>query len=287
MVADGLGRRVRVPLRPERIVSLAPNVTDALLALGLGDRLAGITDFCRLPAETAPVTRVGGMLDPNLETIRALRPDLLVGSTSGNDPGFATQAAALGVPFYAVHTPDVESVLNSLRDLATALGEPDRGDRLRAALQRRLDTVARRVEARTQARVLFVVWGDPLVVPGRTAFLTDALRRAGGVSITADATGAWPAFDVELAIARAPEVILTTADSRSTVERLERDGAWREVPAIRLHRVHVIGDAIQQPGPRVVDGIEEVARLLHPGAFPGGDRGGAASNTAPAGGERR
>jgi len=270
LVADGLGRRVRIPVHPGRIVSLAPNVTDAILALGLVDRLVGITDFCRLPAGTPPVRRVGGMLDPDLETIRALRPDLLVGSTSGNDPGFATQAAALGLPFYALHAPDVESVLNSLQDLASSLGEPARGEELRAALQRRLDAVARRVEARSPARVLFVVWGDPLVVPGRTAFLTDALRRAGGVSITADAAAAWPAFDVELAIARAPEVILTTADSRSTVERLERDGAWREVPAVRLRRVHIVSDAIQQPGPRVVDGIEEAARCLHPEAFTDG-----------------
>ncbi len=282
LVLDGIGRGVQVPDDPRRIVSLAPNVTDALLALGMRDRLAGVSDFCRLPDGGGPVPRIGGMLDPDLETIRSLRPDLLVGSTSGNDPGFATQAAALGVPFYAVHTPDVESVLKSLRDLATALGEPGRGDQLCAALQRRLDAVAGRVGGRTPARVLFVVWGDPLVVPGRTAFLTDALRRAGGSSITADAAAAWPAFDVELAIARAPEVILTTADSRNTVDRLERDHSWREVPAVRLHRIHVVGDAIQQPGPRVVDGIEEIARLLHPEAFPDGGLSDAAANAGPA-----
>ena len=275
-VVDGLGRRIVLPAVPLRIVSLAPGVTGSLLALGFGDRLVGVSDFCRLPAGMAPVRRVGGILNPSLETIRALRPDLLIATTSGNDPNLASQAAALGLPLYTLHTPDIERALRSLGDLASALGDPARGERLESRLRRRLEAVQEQVRGLRPARVLFVVWGEPLLVPGGPSYLTDALSRAGGLSVTADAPSAWPAYDLESAIARRPEVILATAQNRALLERLSRDPAWAEVPAVRHGRVHVVSDALQEPGPGIVDGVEEAARLLHPEAF---KEGGAQAGT--------
>ena len=267
MERDGLGRRVAVPRRPERVVSLAPSVTASLLALGAVDRVVGVSDFCELPPGTTPVARVGGMLNPSLETIRGLRPDLLIGTTSGNDPSLARQAGALGLPLYTIDTPDVERVLGALHDLARLLGDEKRGDIVVGGLRSRLEAVRSRVAGRRPPRLLFIVWGDPLVVPGRSAFLTDALTRAGGDSVTADAPAAWPAFDVESAITRAPEVILTTPENRGLLDRLRRDAAWGKVPALLAGRLVVVSEAIEQPGPEVVSGIEEVARALHPGAF--------------------
>jgi len=271
-VVDGLGHRIVLPAVPRRIVSLAPGVTGSLLALGFGDRLVGVSDFCRLPAGMAPVRRVGGMLNPSLETISALRPDLLIATTSGNDPNLAGQTAALGLPLYTLHTPDIERALRSLADLASVLGDPGRGERLESQLRRRLEAVQERVRGLRPARVLFVVWGEPLLVPGGSSYLTDALSRAGGLSVTADAPSAWPTFDLESAIARRPEVILATMQNRALVERLSRDPAWADVPAVRRGRVHVVSDALQEPGPGIVDGVEEAARLLHPEAF---EKGGA------------
>jgi iron complex transport system substrate-binding protein len=268
VVRDGLGRPVTVPLRPQRIVSLAPSVTDSLLVLGAESRIVGVSDFCELPPGTRVIARVGGMLNPSLETIRGLEPDLLIGTTSGNDPSLGRQAATLGLPLYTIHTPDVDRVLEALRDLARILGEEPRADDRVGRLRSRLEAVRARVSKRRPPRVLFVVWGDPLVVPGRSAFLTDALARSGGDSITADAPAAWPAFDVESAIARAPEVILTTPRNRAFLDRLRHDPAWAHVPAIRTGGLVVLSVAIEQPGPRVISGIEEAARALHPDAFP-------------------
>jgi iron complex transport system substrate-binding protein len=266
-VVDGVGRQVAVPVRPERIVSLAPSVTDALFALDFGDRVVGVSDFCRPPATGRPIARVGGVLTPALETIRALRPDLLVASSSGNDPGLAPQAEALGLPLYTMHAPDIPGTLAAIRALAGALGEAGRGDRLATGLEERLARVETRVAGRPRPRLLFVVYGEPLVVPGRAAFLTDALRRAGADSITAAVPGAWPSYDLEAAVASAPEVIMTTAPNAPVAARLRRDPAWAAVPAVRRGRVLVVGEAIQQPGPGMIDGIEEVARALHPGVF--------------------
>lgn len=269
-VRDGLGRRIEVPLHPRRIVSLAPSVTDSLFALGAQDRVVGVSDFCELPAGSAAIPRVGGLLNPSLETIRGLQPDLLIGTTSGNDPSLERQAAALGIPLYTLDTPDVGRVLSALRDLAAVLGDASIGGGPADRLQVRLDTVRAAVSRRPRPRVLFIVWGEPLVVPGGSSFLTDALARSGGESITADAPAAWPSFDVESAIARGPEVILTTPQNRAYLDRVGRDPAWASVPAVREGRLIVVSEAIERPGPRVVAGIEEVARALHPGAFPDG-----------------
>ncbi len=285
-----------LPANPRRIVSLAPNVTDALFALGFGGRVVGVTDFCKPPGDSRGIARVGGMSNPSLETLRALSPDLLIASSSGNEPALSSQAAALGLPLYTVHTPDVEGTLRAMVDLAAALGDRPRGERLVAGLRARLDDVERRVGGFRPARVLFLVWGDPLVVPGRSAYLTDALGRSGGLSVTRDAPGAWPAFDLESAVVRAPEVILTVPPNAAMVERLRRDPAWMSVPAVRNGRIHVVSEAIEEPGPRVVQGIEEVARLLHPGAFESqkpaaaGRKGGepcGPGGTRTAGGSRR
>jgi iron complex transport system substrate-binding protein len=269
IVRDGLGREVSLPHEPRRIVSLAPSVTETLFALGLGDRVVGVSDFCEPPPSAGSIPRVGGMLNPSLETIKALRPDLLIATTSGNDPSLASQAEALALPLYVLDTPDVERTLLALESLGTAIGAGAGARTLADDLRGRLASIASRVERLRPPRVLFIVWGEPLVVPGKAAFVTDALRRAGGASVTAEAPGAWPAFDLEAAVASEPEVILMTKENRPLAEKLRGDPAWTTVPAVRSGRVRVVSDAIQRPGPRVVSGIEEVARVLHPEAFPG------------------
>jgi iron complex transport system substrate-binding protein len=261
-----LGRPLTVPANPRRLVSLAPGVTETLLALGFGDHLVGVSDFCVLPDDTAGIPRVGGLLTPDFETIRGLHPDLLVGTTSGNDPGLASQAEALGLPLYTLHTPDVARVLESLERLGGLLGDPPRGARAAEEMRRRLRVVEARVSGRPAPRVLFVIWSEPLVVPGAGAFLTDAIRLAGGASVTADVPTPHPTYSVESAVARAPEVIFTTADNAAVAAALRVDPGWAAVPAVSRGRIHVLDDAVVRPGPGVVAGIEEMSRILHPAA---------------------
>ena len=267
-VRDGLGRTVVLKGPPRRIVTLAPNATDTIAALGLGDRLVGVSDFCDPPPEAGNVRRIGGLLTPDLEAIRALQPDLLVGSTSGNDPGLAAQATALGLPLFILNAENVAQVLDGIADLGTAIGETGRAQALLKDLRARLDAVEARVGGRPRPRVLYIVWGDPLVVPGAKAFLTDAIRRAGGDSVTDDAPAAHPTYSIEAAIARAPEVILTSEYNRADADKLRADPAWQSVPAVASGRVYVVGDELVRPGPAVVAGIEEMARRLHPGTSP-------------------
>ena len=267
-VRDGLGRLVVIPAPPRRIVTLAPNATDTIAALGLGDRLVGVSDFCQPPQEAKNVKRVGGLLTPDLEVIRALKPDLLVGSTSGNDPGLASEAQALGIPLFILNAETVKQVLEGIGGLGVALGEQAKATALVQSLSARLEAVDRRVAGRPRPRVLYIVWGDPLVVPGAKAFLTDAIRRAGGDSVTDDAPAAHPTYSIEAAIARSPEVILTSEYNRADAEKLKKDPAWQSVPAVASGKVYVVGDELVRPGPAIVSGIEEMARRLHPGTAP-------------------
>ncbi|HYV17699.1 MAG TPA: helical backbone metal receptor [Verrucomicrobiae bacterium] len=267
-VRDGLGRLVVIPATPRRIVTLAPNATDTIAALGVGDRLVGVSDFCQPPPEAKEVKRVGGLLTPDLEVIRALKPDLLVGSTSGNDPGLASEAQALGIPLFILNAETVEQVLEGIGGLGAALGEQARATALVQNLKARLEAVDRRVAGRPRPRVLYIVWGDPLVVPGAKAFLTDAIRRAGGDSVTDDAPAAHPTYSIEAAIARSPEVILTSEYNRADAEKLKKDPAWQSVPAVASGKVYVVGDELVRPGPAIVGGIEEMARRLHPETAP-------------------
>jgi cobalamin transport system substrate-binding protein len=278
VVTDGLGRPVQVPRIPRRVVSLAPNVTDSIVALRFQDRLVGVTDFCTVPAGLT-VARIGGMLNPSLETIRSLRPDLLIATTSGNDPSMQVQAGSLGLPLFTEKTTDVEGTLRSLVEIADLLGDRTRGEALATDFRRRLQLVRERTASLPPPRVLYLVWGDPLVVPGRKAFLTDALRLAGAASVTADAPAAWPAFDLESVLSLAPDVILTAARNADLVKRLRSDPAWSRVPAVKAGKIDMVSDALEQPGPAVVPAIEELARLLHPDAY--GDAGGTPSGLAP------
>lgn len=271
-VTDGAGRHVELPAAPSRIVSMAPAVTEMLYALGLGSRIVGVSDFCRIPSGAPAPERIGGLVNPDLEKIVSLEPDLAIATTSGNYLEDADRITSLGIPVYTVDTPTVDAVLSTLGDLGRLLGAPDRAASLVGDLRRRIEAVKARVAGRRRVRVLFVVWGDPLLVPGRGTFINDALAIAGADSISSKATARWAEYGIEQVVAEAPEVILTVPDNAAFARALPSDPRWRSVPAVAAGRIHVIGNEIQQPGPGIVDGIEEVAALLHPDApAPAGD----------------
>jgi iron complex transport system substrate-binding protein len=158
----------------------------------------------------------------------------------------------------------VEAVLTTIERLGGILGAGERAAELAVSMRERLERVRRRVSGHPRVRVLFMVWGDPVLAPGRGAFINDALALAGADSISAGASARWTEYDLEQILAAGPEVILTVPDNREFAESLPGRPGWVPVPAVRDGRIHVVGDAIQQPGPRIVEGIEEIAALLHP-----------------------
>jgi iron complex transport system substrate-binding protein len=261
---DAVGRTVVLKAMPTRIVSLAPNLTEIVGLLGLGPKVVGISDFCKPPAGSSSPVRVGGLMNPDLEAIVALKPDLVLATTSGNYVEDADRLARLGIPVYTCDTPDVEAILGTIGEIGKLAGAGEASSGLGTSLRSRLDAVAKRVAPLPHPAVMFVLWGDPLMVPGRGAFINDAIERAGATSISKALPARWAEFDLEQVILGRPEFLLTVPDNAAFARALAGKPEWAAVPAVKGGRVHVLTDAILQPGPRIVDAIEEIARLIHP-----------------------
>jgi iron complex transport system substrate-binding protein len=274
-VTDDAGRRVSIPASVRRIVSLAPNLTEIVYALGAQDLLAGVTEFCDFPAEAKQKPRIGGAVNPSLEHIVALKPDLVLATKSLNRKETVDSLEQLGVPVYTSAANTVDEVLESIRRIANIVGARDSGEALAAQLRVRLNALQKRLEGRAPRRVLFIVWADPLISIGKQTFLADALRWAGAESVV-DVPQEWPRLSMEEVVRLQPDV-LVFADSHSEgpekaaarARELASLPGWRILDAVRGRRVVMISDAINRPAPRLVDAIEELAHQLHPTAFEG------------------
>jgi iron complex transport system substrate-binding protein len=269
-VVDMLGREVRLSAPPQRIVSLVPSATELIYALGGEDRLVGRTDFCDYPPAAKTKPSVGGMISPSLETIVALKPDLVIATTSGNRLETFGQLEHLGMAVYAVHANRVAEMLDVARRLADLTGRQAALAPLVSGLERRLFAVANAVRPYGRPRVLYVLWPEPLLVPGSGALLTELIGLAGGESVTANERGDYPRFSIEAAVVRAPEVVLLASHGSASAPPIARD-KWERLaslPAVKNKRVHSVdGTLVHRYGPRVVDGVELLARVIHPEAF--------------------
>jgi len=288
-VVDGYGRTVRVPLNPSRIISLAPSLTETVYALGVEDRLVGDTDYCDYPPDAQKKTKVGGVINPNLEQIAALHPDLVLVTKEGNTLDTVRSLDTLGIPSYATDAHTVEEIISSTQKLAEVLNASASGKALTGDLQRRLEALHSKLNAVPPRKVLFVVWTEPLMSVGKDTFIADALRRAGAASIV-DSGQDWPQVSLE-EVARLQPEFLVFADSHSDTSSSElaalanRPG-WRILDAVHNRNIAVVSDAIVRPAPRIVSVIEDLARQLHPEVFadaPGVDKAAPPANSpAPA-----
>ncbi len=271
-VTDETGRTVSVPQPVRRIVSLAPNLTETLFALGLGDRVVGVTDYCDYPPEAAAKEHIGGPVSPNLEKIAQLRPDLVLATRAGGNRLSTVQSLeTLGIAVFATDPHSVEEAILSTERLGELAGATDQGRLVAAGLRRRLSEVAERLSGSELTPVLLVVWLEPLITVGRNTFIADALRRAGAENVIQTAQD-WPNTSLEAVARMQPEYLIFASDHSEQSERqiaqLGGRPGWRSLEAMRNQRVIVLGEAIGSPAPRLVDVIEQLARALHPERFP-------------------
>lgn len=264
---DALGNRVTVRAQPRRIVSLAPAMTEILYALGLDREIVGVTNYCDYPAGARTKPKVGGITNPSLERVLALRPDLVIGMRLNPKPLFAALARA-GVPAYAADPQTIDEVTQTIAEVGALCGRRAQGDALARRLSARVAAVRRRVSGHPAPRVVVVFQQDPLWVAGRSTFPDHLIRLAQGRNVAGDLTG-YRQYSVERLLAGDPDaVILTsmstgkeTADLRVFIKR----PALRGLAAVRGHRVYVINaDLVDRAGPRIVEGLEQLAALLHP-----------------------
>lgn len=265
-VFDELGRELRVPVTINRIVSLAPSVTETLFALGLGDKVVGVTAFCDFPPEAREKQSVGMPVTPNLEILIELRPDVIIGSSTANEINTVRSIEALNLPLYGVGDPrTVEDIFESIQHIAELTGAEQRAGELITNLRARLRSVEESVADKPRASALYAIWLEPLIAAGGQTFLSDALRSAGAEPITAGMRVDWPRLSMEVVIERNPEVLVITRAHglRETFERIRTQPGWSQLKAVRDNRIVWLDESAFRPGPRIVDVIADLAEQLH------------------------
>jgi len=264
---DGVGRQIKILKHPLRIISLAPDVTETLYLLGAQDRLIGNTTQCNWPEAAKHKPKVGDLLNPNYEMILAAKPDLVIASTAGNDQGAVMKLAGLGLPVYVSAPRSVEKIFESVEAIGRITDCADRGNQLVAQMKERLSKVQNRIAGLPPVRVFFITWFDPLLTPGRDTFETDVIRLAGVNSITADIPQFYPRYSLEQVLVKNPDAIITVEHKGDPLPNLKKLPGWRDLRAVKEGKVYILGEFLQHPSPLFVDGVEELARKLHPERF--------------------
>jgi iron complex transport system substrate-binding protein len=269
-VTDEAGRTMRLPVNPQRIVSLAPSVTETVYALGDEAHLVGDTDYCDYPPDAQKKTKVGGVIDPNLEQIAALRPDLVLMAKSANHLDTVRALESLGIPSYATDPHTVDEIISSTQKLAEILNVPAAGKTLADDLRKRLAALQSELKGAAPRRVLFIVWMDPLISVSQKTFIADAIRQAGATSIVESAQE-WPQISLEQVVHLQPEYLVFadshTGEGKHDFATLAARPGWRNLEAVRQNHYAVVSDAINRPSPRIVSVIEDLAHQLHPEIF--------------------
>ncbi|HTF36847.1 MAG TPA: cobalamin-binding protein [Blastocatellia bacterium] len=261
-VTDELGRTVQVPAQPQRIVSLAPSITEILFALGVGDRVAGVTSYCDYPPAARQKTPVGDTLKPSVERIVALKADLVIISTASQVEASFRKLEELGIPVYVTNPRTIDGVVESIDKIGELIDARERAHEVTNELRRRITNVETRNAEASRPSVLVILGTEPLITAGAGSFINDLINRAGARSISAEEIADYPQYSIEAVIARQPEIILLQAGGNELIERL------RQTPAARSNRVyHIDDDLLLRPGPRIVDGLEQLAAKFHPELF--------------------
>ena len=250
---DDLGRPVALPANIARVVTLAPNLTEIIFATGAGAKIVATDDYSNFPPAARALPKVGGM-QPNLEKIAALRPDLVIASTEGNHPNLAPALAAAGIPLFVVRTDRMAEISTAMQRLGDLLG----GMRTSAAVRELQAAIEAQRRTRADApRVLFTVWTDPLYVGGRETFTDDILRLTGAQN--AVQVSGWPQYSLETLIAAPPDLVLYP---RGAVTPQQAAALQQRVPEMRAPVVAVDEDIFQRPGPRVADAARSLNAIL-------------------------
>jgi iron complex transport system substrate-binding protein len=246
------------PAEVKRVVTLAPSLTDTVLALGAGDTLVGVTRFDARP-EVARLKRVGGFTDPSVEAVLALKPQLVLVQPSPGNRRAVETLAELGTPVLAVPLTSIADVRTALLEIGRVLGRGAEAEKQVREIDRVRAEVRARASKQKPPRVLFVYGFDPLVVAGPGSFAHELLRDAGATNAADKADSAYPVYSVEAAVRAKPDVVIDASDTSVGREKLAA------LPGLKQARwVKVRSEALMQPGPRLAEGLKELYRLLYP-----------------------
>jgi iron complex transport system substrate-binding protein len=250
---------------PERIVSLAPNVTEILYELGLGDRVVAVTDFCDYPREASKKRKIGGFSNPSLEAIVAAQPDLVIMTDDGNPPEIFKRLNELRIHTYVFRAKRLQELPQGIRDMGAFLGVRSRAVQRAKTIEKVMQNIERKRKSVMNAsvkKVIFIIQPEPLIAAGPGTVIDDVFALLGVRNIASDATQRYPRYSMEELIRRSPDVIfigkgrMTAGFADNLIKRLGT------LEAVKRKRVYYTSESLYRLTPRVVYGIEEIAGYL-------------------------
>jgi len=270
---DDMGREVTIDEIPQRIVSHVPSITETLFALGLGERVVGVSDYCDYPEAVKSKDSAGNYFNPSIERIVALEPDLVL--TDGHSESIK-QLDELRPPItYMVIDPkDIDGIFRDLELLGKVTGTEGEAEKLIRDMQNSIAHIIVLVKDAPKVKVFYIIDATDLTLPwtaGPGSFVDWLITTAGGENIAAQAQGAWVQFSIEQIVSSDPEIIILPAKHGTVFtspEVLQGHPIWQKVTAVKQDRIRIIdGDLVDRSGPRIVQGLEEMARIIHPELF--------------------
>jgi iron complex transport system substrate-binding protein len=267
---DEVGREVIVPFPPKKIVSLAPNITEILFSLGLDQEIVGVSIHCNFPEKVQSRVRVGSYISLDFEKIVSLKPDLIIATGAGNTRDMVERLDRLGFPTYVIFPKNIEDVIRSVGHLSQLVGREKEGVDIIQEMKRRRERVVELTQGLPRPRVFLQIGEAPIVTVGKNSFADDLIRLAGGKNVAGNEKERYPRFGMEEILKRSPEVILISSmNPGGNYQRVVQEWSrWKTIPAVKNGRIHLIdSDLIDRPSPRIIEGLEEMARILHPEQF--------------------
>ena len=269
---DDMGREITLDKIPQRIVTHVPAITETLFALGLEERVVGVSEYCDYPEAARLKPKVGGFFNPSIENIVELDPDLVL--TNGSVEYVMTQLDELGITYIVLQPEDIDGILKNIKLVGKIAGIESRAEKLVKDIQERMSHVISQVEGAHCVKVFYIFASTDLNNPwtaGPGSFVDSLITMAGGENIAAKAIAPWVQFSIEEVVSSGPEVIIVNAKhgtAATSKEELERHPAWQGITAVKQDEIHLIdGDLVERSGPRIVQGLEEMARIIHPELF--------------------
>ena len=270
VVTDQMGRKVKMPVDPQRVVSLSPSITENIFAINQEYRLKGITRFSDYPPETAGLPKVGSYTRLDIEKIVALKPDLCIALKDGNPKGIIDRLESLNIPVYATDPRNLNGVLDTILEIGVILNSKDKAQMLVDKLRARIDKVKSLVvTADNRPRVFFQIGITPIVSAGTNTFIHELITLAGGKNASEGLTP-YPRFSREQVLGLSPEVFIITSMARGGgFEQMKAWwGRWPDMPAVKNNRIYLMeSNLLDRATPRMVDGLELLLQHIHPEMF--------------------
>ncbi len=262
-VTDDEGREITLAAPAQRIVSLAPHVTEVLFAAGAGSRIVGAVAYSDYPPEATEIPRVGGYMSIDLEAVVALRPDLVIAWSSGNREAHLDKFAALGIPVFMNESRRLDDVAHSLERFGKLAGTEEAANAAANAFRDRHQRLAVRFSSQPPITMFYQIWNDPLMTINGEHMISDVITLCGGQNVFASLPQLAPQIGTEAVLRAAPEVILASGMGEARPEWLDRWRDWRGLPAAQSGNLYFVPpDLIQRPTPRILDGAEIVCEAL-------------------------